>query len=643
MIASDIFAEATDVLANRDQSYVFRVMTRAVELLAPTGMFDPLVGYLDFAVSGTYFFALPRDVKSLTRININNNPSFARSRLFEFSQNTDGTVIGAEVGWSWADRGTTCIQAETGLPGQIEAWSTNDTDNGLTVTITGRDTEGRTQTETLILDDTNPTASVNTFAYVDRIIRVKTFAEVYLKIGATSIARYYPDETEPNYRVIKLSQTGVVCRMIYRRKTYKITSMADFIPMDSAMAMLQMMDAVRLFYLKEYDASAAMQAKAIETAKTEQASRTEGVDAGMQSDAVYAVNRNINTLDCIICADVYDMAALIFGPIGREKLFDAITKTLDALASRGQWDSLLGNVDLWKPDHSNTIRYLEGGATSPGSTPTGDGFFVLPRFVDTVLAVNVNGRQGAPRNEWFEFHLNGPGEEYKSDQTTWTDLQETNIINDIPIDPATRMLIPQFFAAAPNEPGDNNATIRIYGHDVNNNPIFVNDQEGILVPCINGSFVPNPAAPGCVRIARITKIETTGFVRLYGVTQVSGVWTPTTLFGYYYPDELDPVYRKIAVPIQKVARITVKYRKRRQRVTSLFDPLQLRSVLAIENMMRSVNAELTGSGLADADNYMNRALQYLKADQATRKSISGFTLQFDAGTIPTMRQDYLDS
>lgn len=506
MLASDIFDEAKEVLSNNNPALVFRAMTRAVELLAPTGLFDPFAAYLDFSVQDTHFVALPRDVKSVIRININNNPSFGRGRIFEFAQNTDGTVEGPEVGWSWADRGTLPIQDEFHLPGKLNALATSATDNDKTVTVTGKDIDGRVRKETLTLHHEDPPEGEIVFHVIDSVVRDETEMEVLLRVGENLIARYYPDEREPRYRVIKLSQTNVACRMYYRRTAYKIGSLDDIIPIDSSMGMLMMIDAVNLFWKKEYAAAKVAQEAAVEFVKQEQASRQDGVDIAIATEGQTASNQNINTLDSIIAADVYDEASQIFGPIGRAKLFDRITDAVEALSRKGHWDSQIGFVDIWKL-----------------ASVTESGLFALPRFVETPLSINVNGQPGFARNGWFEFHLNGPGETCTASCGTWDDIGNTPVIGFFPKDNEGKP-IAQRLVALPDDPQDNNTQIRVFGWDSSGNRIRVAGADGFLVPCVAGEFIPNPDAPAIARIDRIEKQVSRGKIRL--VTVKTYVITP---------------------------------------------------------------------------------------------------------------------
>lgn len=607
MLASEIFDEAKEVLANNDPVLVFRAMTRAVELLAPTKLFDLLVGDLDFTVGENYLVALPRDVKTPLRINIDNHPSFARSRLFEYAHNTDGSVQGAEVGWAWADRGTTPIHDEFALPGKLNVLASSELDNGKTVTVTGRDENGVTAIEVLSAHHSDPPEGEIFFHAIDSVVREATAMDVLLRVGTSPIARYYPDEREPRYKLIKLSQNNVSCRMHFRRHTYKIQTLDDIIPIDSPMGVLMMIDAVSLFWKKEYAAAAVAQEAAIKFVSDEHESRNEGIAMSASSEGQTASNRNISSLDEIIVADIYDEAASIFGPIGREKLFDRITDAVEALSRKGHWDSLLGTVDIWKPAHP---------------LPNGDGYFVLPRFVETPLSINFDGSPSYARNGWFEFHLNGPGEQCRSSCGTWDDVGNTPIISGFPKS-SVGVTIPLYLYALPDDAQDENVAITVHGYDLDGMPLKAS------VQCKSVATI-DEEAKAFARIERIEKGVSKGFIRLFG--SISILDPIGTLLGYYYPEETAPSYRMIKIATADAVRLRVKYRKRRTKVASMHEPLHLRSRLAIEAMMRAIQLEKTdvpAAALHEAN-----ALKYLKEEQAIGKAPTGFTMQFDSATMP---------
>lgn len=632
-----------EVMGTCSEAVGFRALTKAINLLANTGLFDPLKGTVDFSIDGSYWLALPRDVKTPIKININNTPTFVRNRMFEFTLNTDGSQEGEEVSWAWGDKGYTPIQNETPLPGAVNALCQSAADDGKTVKVTGLDGSGIVRTEVVTMDAANPVAGTIVFYQIQAVIKEVTTDDVYLRVGVNTMARYVADEEEPNYRIIKLSKTGVSCRMFYRRETFKITSQDDLIPLHSQMAVVLGVDAVRLLQTHNYEAAEAALTKARQYIAEEQNSRDEFNKAAADAQVLTATDSNINTRDSIIVADIYDTACAIFGMLGRDNIFDRITDTVEALSNKSKWDSTVGWVDIYAAQN-----HEQGNP--------GHGYFVLPRYVEAPLAVNVpqhgyglhghhHGGLGYARNRWFEFHLNGTGQGNFADCGTWDDLGEDVVINRFPYakDAATQVwrVVPQYVVAVPLSALDNGAEIRIFGEELLADGKIVevirNGDLGWLAPCVANSYNPGADAPQFTRITRITKPVTSNFVTLTTVV-TPGTWTPTLLLGYWYPDETEPKYRVIKTPRHQATMIRMRYKKRAVRVSGLHDPINLRSRRAIENMMRAVKLE--ESDPAGAQEFTELALRYLKEEQTSNNGVAPFALQFNDAIMPGVEHNF---
>lgn len=706
MRVSDLYEELKETCGSCDEAMIFRALTRAIELLAARGLFDPLIATIDFRVDGGFLVALPRDVKTPLRINIENNPSFARSRIYEFAPNAEGSNDGAGVGWQWHERGYSCIQDERKLPSVLSYRVTDSDDAGKTLTVAGIDPDGWERSETLIGAVSGATASAFTYAEIRSVLRDPTIAEAYLYSATGSIARYYPDEEEPNYRVIKLSQTGVAVRMLYRKHTFSIVSQQDIIPLHSAMAVIRAVDAVRMMQKKQYEGASIVLEEAVAMIQSEQGTRDEAETLSGSMELQTAINTNINTTECLIVADIYDMAAEIIGPVGREKIFDRITDAVEVLSNKSQWESMIGFANLMRSENHEGYR---------------DGYYTLPRYVGAVLALNVNGSPGIPRNRWFEFHLNGTGGTRFASGGTWDDAGDVCIINQLPKIKATTgcarwVVNPTKVYAIPENALDEDKLITIYGID---QLADGSERERVWVCPSKITGHDLTSAPKWVRIDRISRAETVGFVRLYTVTETEStsdvvtfpslgmtqgnegntiflqtgtllaatpgdtvrigetlytvllftadtsitvigdiedetigsvsvslrVVTPTTteiyasgtLLGYWYPDEFEPKYRMIKLPGHCCARIRIRYRKRSNKITSLYDVINLRSRQAIENMLRSLANQSTDPNKALV--YEGIAVARLEEEQAASNPIAGGWLQFDPGSAPGFNEN----
>jgi hypothetical protein len=524
MLFSSIIDEVKEAVGKCSTAFAMQVGTRAVELLANKGLIDPLIGYYDCAVVDDYFIALTRDVKTILRININQQPTFARSRLYEFHINSEGTTDGDEPGLSWSDRGYSPIQDEKKLPGTLQYKVSQTADNGKTCTVYGLDENGREQVEELAGHATTPVAGSVTFHKITRVVRAETSAEAFLWCNGVDqvCAQYYADETIPEYRVIKLSKTAATVRVMFRRHVYAIRTVDDFIPMHSALAVIHACKAVRFFATNESDKAMAALATAEMFLKEEQAAREEHNTIAENQEIQPAIDASIFCREGVIVSDVYDVAAQIFGPVGRRKLFDRITTAVELLGNKGQWDARLGVVDVFTADNEGELRY-----ESIGDLNKGHGYYVLPRHVEMPVAINYKCTQTMPRNRWFEFHLNGDGSRNeRSAGGTWDDAGEVCIIRRLPLDPDDepneRRVKPTYLVAVPDSALDNATEVRIYGFERDSNgkavEVWRNGQKGWLCPCVAGSFDPGSGAPRWVSVDRITKGESKAFIRLYATS-----------------------------------------------------------------------------------------------------------------------------
>lgn len=531
MLVSEILEEVKEAIGKCSDAFALRTITRAVQLLANKNLIDPLIGYFDFSLGNDWFVALPRDCKTPLRININKQPAFSRARLYEFHINSEGTTDADEPGLSWSDRGYSPIQNEKALPGKLRYKVTSSADSGKGITVFGLDENGREQEETLAGHLSSPTEGAVTFHKIVRIIREVTAAETFLWCNGENIAaQYYADETLPEYRVIKLSKKAAAVRVMFRRHVFSVRTVDDFIPMHSHLAVVHACKAVRFLGTDEYDKAAAALAMAETFLREEQASREEHNTIASQQEVQPAIDASIYVRDSIIAADVYDVAADIFGPVGRRKLLDKMTTAIELLSNKGQWDPRLGVVDVFTADNRGAVTY----DTPLAQDGRGHGFYVLPRHVETPVAINYKCGQTIPRNRWFEFHMNGDGGmENRSSCGTWDDAGDVCIIRRLPLDPteepARRRVLPAYLVAVPDESADNNVEVRIYGfeRDANDKDVEVwrAGQRGWLCPCVAGSYDPGEDAPRWTAIERITKGESRAFIRLY-----STFLTPEVIF-----------------------------------------------------------------------------------------------------------------
>lgn len=555
VVVQDIIGEIQQVTGKCSQNYLFQVLTRAVETLARKSCatsitWDPLLTYLDLPVQQDYYVFLPQQIEKPIKVNLNSNPAFSHSQLYEFTMNGPGS-IDLEAGWQWQDRGTWPIQRR--FPKgylRLAATSDSEADTNLFLHIRVR---LRDRSETYIDLPIAPLGAIipadtNLVIEVLEVVKPQTIGTIKLTAGPYVLAYYYPSVTLPQFMCLKLSQRAVSVRMLARKRTTQITSLLDVIPLNSPQALKMMCQAIKYYDEVHFDLATVAEQTAVTFLSEEQAARNLYSMAAGSTEVASALNLAIGQRDSIVVADVYDEACRIFGFIGKQKVFDQISSTLELLYNKAQWDGLIGYVDIRADD---------------------DMYVALPRYVDQIIALNVNGTRGVFRNKWFEFNLNSLGEftDQRQDIRQWVPWDSALTPEKVAVTPygaygtsgvlrnnrppygweevgqtpiAFRLKGPSLLFAVPELAQDNNAVITVFGYDERNNPVVTRSGAwGVRIPCRKN----NPVASKQIfsRIERVIKEPTYGFINLWAVNPYGAYAMPAARtqsdYGYdgYYP------------------------------------------------------------------------------------------------------------
>lgn len=679
IVVQDIIGEVEQVTGRCDQDYLFSVLTRAVETLArktcavgPT--FDPMQIYLDLPVQQDYYVFLPYQVEKPIKINLNGNPSFSHAHLYEFVMNGPGSSD-IEAGWQWQDRLTSPIQrrfprGHGGLT--LSASSDSEADVNLNLHMTVR---GRSRTDYIIdlpiaPSGTTATPSPQSVYGVIEVVKPVTIGTVTLYAGNYMLAHYYPSVTLPEFSCIKLSQRALSVRMLARRKTMKITSLLDVIPLNSAQAIICQCQAIKYFDEVHPEIAAPYEQQAVTYLNEEQAARNQHIVSSLSMEVASALNLTIGQRDVVVVADIYDEACRIFGFLGRPRIFDRITSTMEILYNKCQyWDGLMGVVTLRADD---------------------DYYVALPRYVDTVLAMNVNRTIGAYHSPWFEFSYAGLGEfgdlhQDPAQWMPWAQLAQTQAppgwqpygpygvsacgpsringsnrmakgweeVGTTPL--AFRLKGPTQLVAMPELAQDNGARVTVYGF-YQDAPVLDNrGQWGVEIPCYKDKF--KPATYIFDRIDRVSKDPTYGFINLFGVNPLAigiaqPIYPPQPIYApeqviflsMYWPQDTEPQYRLIRIGTM-CKRIRIRYKKNWNKIENLTDPLHVRSREAIILAMTGVAAMRSGgsagamtsqfmptAGVQIAMDQINLAVDMLDDEWRARNPHQAVTLQWAQST-----------
>jgi hypothetical protein len=598
MRVADVYTDVKNFLGQTDATTVYWYLSEAASLLAQKGSWEVRKAYLELPTQSGNQVTLPSFVESVLKVNVDSTPSFSRDRIYEFSLNGPGSNT-QRTDYSWEDRGflptliTMPIASRVLITGSAA-------DVSLKVVIAGLDASNIEITETLIIQ-AGDVASSKTYSSLTQVSKDVTTNAISLYASAdgtahtTLLSTYQPYETQGQYRQIRLSKTGVTAHLLVLRKTAKVYTQDDFIPIVSKIGLLFMVKALVAYSRTDRETGKGFEEDAVRIATEAQQNLTAFIDLAKDTEMDSVRGLNYNNRDSIIMADVFDDIAKITGPIGQYKVFDKTTEALEALHNKGNWDGLTGYVDI----------LTDGGS-----------YVTFPRYVESPIAITLGGRPMFMRNKWFEFHLNGPGSDCNEFARAWDWVGDV-----VTIQPLTYVVQ---LIAIPDNNADDGKKITIYGLDDNQKPLMTGSAMGYTFIVDHTKVLPGTNDQKISRIDRITRESTVGFVRLTGFSTDQ---TKSVQLGYWYPDETEPQYMRIKLPRQSNW-VRMRYRKRTLKISSLTDPIHLKNKLALVCMVRAVEERYKGNKDA-ADDFETKSVQYVSEEQMSRNPGENFSLQFD--------------
>ena len=265
----------------------------------------------------------------------------------------------------------------------------------------------------------------------------------------------------------------------------------------------------------------------------------------------------------MLAADFYSQAKTAFAGCDEATVLARLTDAVRLLVNKGINDPLLGEIEMC----------------------VCNGCITLPRDVGTILGIDVCGQPTLIQDQFFKYHINGPGTKSHSACGVITEMGQVCTYKD-PSEPA--YLIAEVTSAA-----DNNKKLRVFATDVNGKKIFTAGpsgtlEEGFLVPMIFGFSKRNPSVPPLGSIYRILRDATKDFVKLIAIRASDGV--SQTKIGEYEPDEVAPTYRRIHVPNK--TSVMVKYKKATLKISSLRSWINVDNEEALRLACRAVKFRL---------------------------------------------------
>jgi hypothetical protein len=281
-----------------------------------------------------------------------------------------------------------------------------------------------------------------------------------------------------------------------------------------------------------------------------------------------------------------------------------VNAAVEILCTESDWDPTVAYVDV----AVGTDRCL-----------------TLPRQVESILAVNIGGRPSLGHDRWFQYHLNGPGNDCRLRDDSWTDLGPVVTVSD--------PILPFQLSLTLEDEDDAGTTVRVYGYDSEDKKL-VTTVDGVTTDGVEvGTALSTTMFK---RITRITKPATVGFVRLTATLEDD----TTELIGLYEPSETEPQYRRLLLG-QQCTWARIQFKKRVFKLTSASDFIPLHSPYAVVLMCKALK-KFDEDRLDDGNAYQAKAIQLLTKKQLSVSPPTGPSIQVADRNLIADKTDRID-
>jgi hypothetical protein len=308
---------------------------------------------------------------------------------------------------------------------------------------------------------------------------------------------------------------------------------------------------------------------------------------------------------------IYKRAKAVFGACGDEALFEKLTEAVDVLANKGEFDPLLGYVDV----------------VPSGTTVT------LPSLVETVLGVTISGIPVLPQNRLYEYHLNGPGgREFSNAGYRWA---RDGFSFPTFITPEAGFQV----AVVVDQAADLNCDVWVEGQS---SGVWIRTQvagqwvDGYKVPTsVVSPGLPVAAGPVFDQITRVRTSSRKGAIRLYAIKD--GV---ATLIAIYQWNETEPMFRRLLLD-QEGETVRILFRRKVFDIQSVTDLIPLHSVTALLEACRAVKA-LGDDDVALSMQHEATALRFITEKENTIQPPFTTPIQVDPRNVLHDKADDID-
>lgn len=255
--------------------------------------------------------------------------------------------------------------------------------------------------------------------------------------------------------------------------------------------------------------------------------------------------------------DIWDDAKLVLGTCDEAVIYSRINDAIELLANKGEWEPLMAYLDT----------------TATGRVVS------LPIEVETPLAVSLNGKPATGRDKLFEFHVNGPGEDWDESDWRWQDgFRHATLVDPDPAELET-------VGAYSTDSTDTGGYITIFGLDEHGNPLRTETAPDIFEPGLILSLESGAATTFSLqkpsRIDAIKKGTTNGNVFV--------VTSGGTVYAKLRPQDTTSLYRRILVS-KSDATVRIFFRRTTAKVAFRTDWIPLNQRFALVLALRAIKA-----------------------------------------------------
>lgn len=263
LYVDQIWDSARTIFGHNKEAILLRQISDSVQLLANKGEIDPLVGYVDLCVTENCA-TLPREVESILACNIGGHPALGRDELFSFHLNGQGDFTN-DCHYTWTNTGNFPTYRDLACPALLVSFLDRAEDTGVELRVFGFDNQNkplRTEVNGVwsdgyviptIYNVSVPAEGAPTIGRITGIRKGRSVGNIRLSTfdnsssSGTLLGVFEPDETDPQYRRIKLSRNCGWVRLCFRRRTLELVSQSDRIYLHSRLSLLLAMRALKKY------------------------------------------------------------------------------------------------------------------------------------------------------------------------------------------------------------------------------------------------------------------------------------------------------------------------------------------------------------------------------------------------------------